>query len=168
MKADVRKCPRCNVLVFKKDGCLHVQCTRCELDFCWSCMGNLELHSKCMRLCPELPFTLQTNIAIAILFLLHLPILLTLGPLTYTLLMTLTEGIPNLYRYFRNSRKMKCFCATLLTLILSILAVIPLALIGGALASILITVIGILPLTFWTLSYLIRVIYHYLRNISCC
>ncbi|XP_013400387.1 E3 ubiquitin-protein ligase parkin isoform X2 [Lingula anatina] len=43
-----KPCPQCNVPVEKAGGCMHMQCTRCKLDWCWlchspwsrECMGN--------------------------------------------------------------------------------------------------------------------------------
>mmetsp|Transcript_36010 Transcript_36010/g.81992 ORF Transcript_36010/g.81992 Transcript_36010/m.81992 type:complete len:237 (+) Transcript_36010:81-791(+) len=40
----VRLCPKCQVAIEKDEGCAHMRCMRCDLDFCWSCM--LE-HCEC-------------------------------------------------------------------------------------------------------------------------
>ena len=165
--SDVRKCPRCSVFVTKDDGCLHVSCPRCQLAFCWSCMGPLSGHSKCHRLCPELPWSMLANICVTFGFLCSLPVWTVLGPLLYALFMALCYGVPVIWRHFSITKKCRCFSAFLVTLLLTIIAVVPGALIGGSLASVIITVIGILPLIFWSLSYLIRVCYHYNRLIWC-
>lgn len=163
----VRKCPRCSVLVTRTDGCLHVLCPRCQYAFCWSCMGPLSRHSKCHRLCPELPWSMGVNIALSLLFLINLPLILSLGPLLYTLYMAICNGIPETYRFFRGAKKCRCFSAFIMTLLISLIAIIPGSLLGGTLASAIITAVGIIPLTFWTISYLLRVCYHYSRILCC-
>ena len=165
--SNVRKCPRCSVFVTKEDGCLHVSCPRCQLAFCWSCMGPLSRHSKCHRLCPELPWSMQVNIAITISFLFCMPLITALGPLLYALYMALCLGVPSLWRHFSTTKKCRCVPAFLATFFITLIGVIPGALLGGSLASVLITLIGLIPLIFWSLSYLLRVCYHYNRLICC-
>ena len=165
--ANVRKCPRCSTFIIKSDGCLHVLCPRCQLAFCWSCMGALASHSVCYKLCPELPFSMLTNILITVFVLILLPLLLSVGPLSYTLYMALCQGVPNLFRYYYYTKKWYCFGAFLWTLFLTLIGIIPLSILGGALASALITLIGLLPGLFWTISYLLRISYHYGRILFC-
>lgn len=130
-------------------------------------MGSLKHHSKCHKLCPELPFSIPANIVLTSTALLHLPLILPLGPLLYTLYMTCFTGIPNLFRYLLGQQGRGCCCATFLTLLLALFPILPLALLGGVLASVLITALGIIPILFWTLSYLLRLVYHYGRLVLC-
>ena len=36
----VRRCPRCNVLGERVDGCDHITCPMCQLDYCWACLTD--------------------------------------------------------------------------------------------------------------------------------
>lgn len=167
MFANVRKCPQCSIFVSKQDGCLHVMCQRCQLAFCWSCMGPLSRHSQCHRLCPELPFSMGSNIVITWAVLLQLPLLTLFGPLLYSLFLALAQGVPSTFKYFRQQKKYGCCIALIITILLLVLLIVPLTIIGGVLASVVITVVGIIPFYFWTLSYLLRISYHYSRLLCC-
>ena len=35
---DVKKCPKCNILIEKNGGCNHMTCLKCASHFCWICM----------------------------------------------------------------------------------------------------------------------------------
>uniref|UniRef100_A0A1I7U306 RING-type domain-containing protein n=1 Tax=Caenorhabditis tropicalis TaxID=1561998 RepID=A0A1I7U306_9PELO len=39
---NVKKCPKCSLLVEKIDGCNHVQCGRCKIHFCWLCLFYID------------------------------------------------------------------------------------------------------------------------------
>merc|ERR1719150_3376859 len=34
---DIKPCPRCNAHITKLEGCNHVNCKFCKLEFCWLC-----------------------------------------------------------------------------------------------------------------------------------
>lgn len=34
---NAKKCPKCNVVIEKNDGCNHMICTQCDCNFCWEC-----------------------------------------------------------------------------------------------------------------------------------
>jgi len=36
---DVKKCPRCKILIEKNGGCNHMTCPKCKVHICWRCMG---------------------------------------------------------------------------------------------------------------------------------
>ena len=36
---DVKKCPKCKILIEKNGGCNHMTCPKCEAHICWRCMG---------------------------------------------------------------------------------------------------------------------------------
>jgi len=36
---DVKKCPKCNILIEKNGGCNHMTCPKCEAHICWRCLG---------------------------------------------------------------------------------------------------------------------------------
>ena len=46
MVANTKSCPECHVLIEKNGGCNHMQCFKCEHDFCWTCLGNWEAHDS--------------------------------------------------------------------------------------------------------------------------
>lgn len=35
-----QKCPHCNSIIQRVDGCLHITCRQCKYEFCWSCLGK--------------------------------------------------------------------------------------------------------------------------------
>ena len=36
---NVKKCPKCNILIEKNGGCNHMTCPKCEAHICWRCLG---------------------------------------------------------------------------------------------------------------------------------
>ena len=36
---DVKKCPKCKILIEKNGGCNHMTCPKCAVHICWRCMG---------------------------------------------------------------------------------------------------------------------------------
>ena len=43
----LKECPNCKILTLKKDGCNHIKCTYCQIDWCWMCgkkFLNTEAH----------------------------------------------------------------------------------------------------------------------------
>jgi len=36
---DVKKCPKCKILIEKNGGCNHMTCPKCEVHICWRCVG---------------------------------------------------------------------------------------------------------------------------------
>ena len=36
---DVKKCPKCDILIEKNGGCHHMTCPKCAVHICWKCMG---------------------------------------------------------------------------------------------------------------------------------
>jgi RNA recognition motif-containing protein len=36
---DVKKCPKCKILIEKNGGCNHMTCPKCDAHICWRCMG---------------------------------------------------------------------------------------------------------------------------------
>ena len=37
---DAMNCPRCNVVLLKKDGCDWMRCSMCKLEICWATRGR--------------------------------------------------------------------------------------------------------------------------------
>ncbi|ETV65184.1 hypothetical protein H257_18016 [Aphanomyces astaci] len=46
VKHDVRQCPQCRCYIEKVDGC-HMTCTRCKLQFCWTCHEVYPCRKRC-------------------------------------------------------------------------------------------------------------------------
>merc|ERR1719238_513968 len=46
IKANTKKCPRCNKVINKDAGCQHMTCDRCKHQFCWLCMRPYSEHSE--------------------------------------------------------------------------------------------------------------------------
>jgi hypothetical protein len=47
-----KSCNNCNAPIEKNEGCVHIECNRCEYSFCWRCTSNWNGHSEfvCMGL----------------------------------------------------------------------------------------------------------------------
>ena len=46
VKEKCKKCPQCNANIEKNEGCNHMICTQCQVDFCWLCLTILPKLSK--------------------------------------------------------------------------------------------------------------------------
>lgn len=44
--ANTKRCPKCNTLIEKDEGCNHMSCSYCKHEFCWICMEDWFLHSN--------------------------------------------------------------------------------------------------------------------------
>uniref|UniRef100_A0A5K3FJ79 RBR-type E3 ubiquitin transferase n=2 Tax=Mesocestoides corti TaxID=53468 RepID=A0A5K3FJ79_MESCO len=44
MAAHTKDCPNCGVLIEKNGGCNHMQCFKCQHQFCWVCLGPWQEH----------------------------------------------------------------------------------------------------------------------------
>lgn len=42
----IKSCPNCKTLIEKNQGCRHMNCTQCKVDFCWNCV-NVYNQCKC-------------------------------------------------------------------------------------------------------------------------
>ncbi|EAR93719.4 IBR domain protein (macronuclear) [Tetrahymena thermophila SB210] len=45
LSLNTKKCPRCQVLIEKNKGCMHMHCTNCKFHFCWLCLGEYVNHN---------------------------------------------------------------------------------------------------------------------------
>lgn len=34
---NIKRCPKCKILTLKDEGCFHMNCTRCNVHWCWNC-----------------------------------------------------------------------------------------------------------------------------------
>lgn len=41
-KKNVKKCPKCTVLIQKASGCNHMECKSCKTHICWNCLEYFE------------------------------------------------------------------------------------------------------------------------------
>jgi len=46
IKANTKKCPKCDHVINKDAGCQHMTCDRCHHQFCWLCMRPYSEHSE--------------------------------------------------------------------------------------------------------------------------
>ncbi|KAL0222053.1 hypothetical protein RCL1_001907 [Eukaryota sp. TZLM3-RCL] len=44
IKANTKPCPACAKKINKDGGCLHMTCSQCRHEFCWSCSGDWKSH----------------------------------------------------------------------------------------------------------------------------
>ena len=150
----MRKCPNCCVRIQKYEGCPSMTCERCDHSFCWCCMRSLKdkKHDTWYRLCPKLSSSYCCNILTTLIFFIFLPVFLLLGPL---LAITIHIGF---YKPRRNTKQMKC-CKRVLIFFMHIVVLLPICLVIGLIAAIVISVIAILPLYYYTFVHFCRLIY---------
>lgn len=48
---DVKRCPKCCILIQKDGGCDYMTCWKCKFEFCWVCLKFIRTHSinKCFK-----------------------------------------------------------------------------------------------------------------------
>jgi len=46
IKANTKRCPKCQLKIIKDEGCAHMRCTQCGYHFCWLCLGPYSSHSE--------------------------------------------------------------------------------------------------------------------------
>lgn len=45
-----KPCPGCKINIQKQGGCMHMTCSKCRHEFCWTCMGRWAHHHVCNKL----------------------------------------------------------------------------------------------------------------------
>ncbi|KAF2202893.1 hypothetical protein GQ43DRAFT_470465 [Delitschia confertaspora ATCC 74209] len=52
-KIGAKQCPNCGIRIEKTQGCDHMQCSQCNCNFCWKCLGSDKKHKLgCSNLVP--------------------------------------------------------------------------------------------------------------------
>ncbi|XP_046840208.1 E3 ubiquitin-protein ligase ARIH2-like isoform X2 [Xenia sp. Carnegie-2017] len=46
IEANTKDCPKCTICIEKNGGCNHMQCYKCQYEFCWMCLGNWNEHNR--------------------------------------------------------------------------------------------------------------------------
>lgn len=46
IKMRTKRCPECQVMIEKNEGCQHMTCPRCTHEFCWRCLARWESHDS--------------------------------------------------------------------------------------------------------------------------
>ena len=149
---DVRRCPQCRIAVEKEGGCTEVSCQRCNYYYCWCCMGpynDLE-HNKWYKLCPRLPYSFCINLIITFLFIIFLPVVITVGPLL-AIIHRSTVWLPHKITQYWNFLFGKILIYALCILILT-----PVAIVLGMAVVAIIDAFVILPCYYYSISFFIR------------
>ena len=47
--ANTKFCPKCVSRIKKNQGCNHMKCQQCKVEFCWICMGDWHNHGASTR-----------------------------------------------------------------------------------------------------------------------
>ena len=119
-------------------------------------MGELnDTHSTWYKICPELPFSLCANLIITFLFIVFLPLVITLGPLLWIIGAT-AFYLP--YEIFRGGCHGSICLGIVKTIgaLLCVLVVMPIAVALGMTAVAIADAFAILPLYYYSISYFVR------------
>ena len=128
-------------------------CERCQYSFCWGCMRELNnSHRKWYRLCPEIPYSYCTNMLMTILFFIFLPVIVFVCPILAAIV-----NVGCLLPCALNRRNGKC--CKIVTHLIFFLLLMPLAVALAAVAAALVGAVVIIPLYYYTLLHLFRLIY---------
>jgi ariadne-1 len=46
IKANTKPCPGCNNPIEKNQGCMHMRCSKCNIEFCWLCLTEWKVHGS--------------------------------------------------------------------------------------------------------------------------
>ena len=112
-------------------------------------------HDKWYRICPNLAGSYCCSLLTTICFFIFLPVLLILGPL-FSIIFYVGFFIP--YEKTRCGRRTNC-CVTVMMHLLFLLILLPFALAFGMIVAVIVAAIAILPLYYYTLVHLGRLIY---------
>ena len=147
----MRQCPGCQIRIEKVDGCASVTCTRCGLSFCWACMRLSNEHFRWYFVCPGLDFSICKNILATVVFLIFLPLIVTIGPLILTISSAFI--LPEMFNIHGECGNTIYFCYAL-----SLICYLPLALAITAILVALVVPIAIILLYILTIIYLVHLI----------
>ncbi len=130
-------------------------CGRCNFAFCWYCMTDLAKHNKWYAVCLKLEFGIYINIILVLLAMIFMPVIFTLGPLSFALFYSM-------FVYVELAREKICFETMCLNYMVwlpfLLLFLLPTHLALAALVSGLLLTFGIVLGLYYGFSYLIRVI----------
>ena len=136
---------------------MHMKCYRCKTEFCWSCMEKMSDHQSWYKVCPQLPYAKCTNILITAVVFLLMPLILLLVPIVYSFMVGIYFAPVLFSRCMRRrNRRMTPCCRWALAYFISVLLILPISIVLGAIASVFMVVIGLIPAWFLCISYIWR------------
>lgn len=119
-------------------------------------MGNsYENHQKWYLLCPGLPFSLCSNLIVTFLFIVFLPVIITVGPLLATIIGVGCVSPYELTRYGSMGCK-ENYCVRVLIHLLFFFILMPLAVALVAIVMAIVDVIAIIPLYYYSIAHFVR------------
>ena len=171
--ADVRKCPMCKAYIQKNGGCAHMQCSRCDYDMCWCCMGPSSSHDSILKPCPTLPTPLWATLLLTILFIgVIAPLSAVLGP-TFAALYFAYKVPIGLNKKMKYGDCSRCClynrsCRYLWNIALFFLFVVPIVLPTflalGLIATVFAIGLGLPAAVYCVISFLIRMTYNMITS----
>ena len=59
---NIKRCPKCKIFIEKNEGCNHITCNNCQLQWCWLCEGEYTYEHYTSGQCQGHQFTRADNI----------------------------------------------------------------------------------------------------------
>lgn len=164
-----RKCPnkKCRVSIEKNEGCAHMNCWHCKVDFCWCCFAVYDQQgghgNKFWKLCPSIPYSVWANVLITL-------VVIAISPIAIPIMAFCGAFYGIAACMACNSiccESDSCAFKVLVAFPYFVLIVLPLATALSACAAALALAIGILPWYYCCIQYLVRLTYNFTTTQLC-
>eukprot|EP00347_Sterkiella_histriomuscorum_P010825 403374782 len=157
------RCPKCEIIIEKNEGCNEMTCYRCGLDFCWICgeAQNSYLHKTLNPLLRCNRFTVQGQLNMKLLTLrfallfFFMPFITLFVPWGFIILGTLLVPLEFAKTCFR--RRQQAFCCCSCCIFSLWLLVIGIGIAIGALVGVICSLVFCLPIQVALLYYYIKI-----------